>query len=638
MIVKMSGLVFREEFSNMTENIKIFISCHKKCYIPKHELLVPIQVGSALSSKRFEGMFHDDEGENISEKNKSYCELTAQYWAWKNAEADYYGFFHYRRYMSFADETFDHNKFEDVEMEYLTDHALEKLNLDKDVMVQKINQYDIIATTPVYLNKLNEILHTNFDQYVKTPYQYKEDLEVLLDIIKENYPDYYKIAYEYIYKLPYGYYCNMFIMKKELFMEYSEWLFDILEEHEKRRDYSDYSVEGYRISGFLAERLFGIYYEYIKRQKKYKTCELQRTLFRNVDVPEEIKPAFDNNNIPIIIATNDYYAPYISTLLLSIKVTASEKNNYDIIILSHDIIEDNKKKLFDMISEKTNFSLRFADPGVFLDGYKLFTRGHFSVETYYRLVLPEMLRDYDKVLYIDVDMVTTADLAELYATDVKGYLLAAAYDPDTAGLYNGYQPDKKEYMDKELALDNPYHYFQAGTLVMNLEEFRKTYTTEQILDVASSKEWQLLDQDILNKLCEHKVKILDMSWNVMYDYGHVRINEIIKLAPKWLNEMYMEARKNPKIIHYAGPEKPWLFPEGDFAEIFWEYAKQTPYYEVMLYRMACFAANRINEINDVYKVTNRNKSYNVVAKTIRCLFLYGPKHMFKEIGKAWGKK
>ena len=118
----------------MTENIKIFISCHKKCYIPKHDLLVPIQVGSALSNKRFANMLHDDEGENISEKNKSYCELTAQYWAWKNAEADYYGFFHYRRYMSFADETLEHNKFEDVEMEYLTDNALEKLNLDNMIL------------------------------------------------------------------------------------------------------------------------------------------------------------------------------------------------------------------------------------------------------------------------------------------------------------------------------------------------------------------------------------------------------------------------------------------------------------------------------------------------------------------------
>ena len=86
--------------------IKIYIACHKPCHIPKNDLLFPIQVGAAISNNRLEGMLHDDEGDNISAKNKSYCELTAQYWAWKNDEADYYGFFHYRRYFSFPQPSF----------------------------------------------------------------------------------------------------------------------------------------------------------------------------------------------------------------------------------------------------------------------------------------------------------------------------------------------------------------------------------------------------------------------------------------------------------------------------------------------------------------------------------------------------
>lgn len=614
----------------MKSNIKIFISCHKKCYIPKHDLLFPIQVGAARSKVRFPNMLHDDEGDNISEKNQSYCELTAQYWAWKNADADYYGFFHYRRYMSFAEKPFAANRFQDVELEYLTDQALEKLNLDKEQMIHKINQYDIIATSPVNLPELHRSLHNNLDQYVRTPYQYKEDIDVLLDIIKERYPDYYNTAYRYFYKEKYGYYCNMFIMSRKLFMQYSEWMFSILEEHEKRRDYSNYTPAGKRISGYLGERLFGIFYQYMKKQKGCRTCELQRTLFKNVDVPEEITPAFSDKNIPIVIATNNYYAPYISTLLLSIRENSSAGHHYDVLILSHDITDTNKSVLKGILKEKENFSLRFTDPGFLLDGYDLYTRGHFSVETYYRLVLPEMLAAYDKILYIDVDVITTADFAELYNTDVEGFLLAATYDPDTAGLYNGYQPDKKEYMDRELNLEDPYHYFQAGILVMNLKEFRKTFTTRQILEVAASRNWQLLDQDILNKLCEHRIKVLDMSWNVMYDYAGIRIREIIGLAPDWLYQEYIEARRHPKVIHYAGPEKPWLFPEGDFAEVFWSYAKQTPYYEIMLYRMACYAANKERE----KQCSGRKKS--VIYRTVRCLFVYGPKHTLREIRRELG--
>ena len=80
-------------------DIKLFVCCHRQEEVPKYPLLYPIQVGAALSEVRFPKFLYDDTGENISEKNRSYCELTAQYWAWKNVQADYYGFFHYRRYL-----------------------------------------------------------------------------------------------------------------------------------------------------------------------------------------------------------------------------------------------------------------------------------------------------------------------------------------------------------------------------------------------------------------------------------------------------------------------------------------------------------------------------------------------------------
>ena len=80
--------------------IQLFVCCHQPSFVPEHPLLVPIQVGAALAEERFPGFLQDDVGaDNLSAKNRSYCELTAQYWAWKHAEADFYGFFHYRRYL-----------------------------------------------------------------------------------------------------------------------------------------------------------------------------------------------------------------------------------------------------------------------------------------------------------------------------------------------------------------------------------------------------------------------------------------------------------------------------------------------------------------------------------------------------------
>lgn len=597
-------------------DIKIFVSCHKECFTPEQKFLYPIQVGTINAKKRFEGMLHDDEGENISEKNPMYCELTAQYWAWKNAEADYYGFFHYRRYMSFSDEKFEENNFSDVPIKYLDDSVYKKLCLDEETMSRKIMQYDVIATTAVELKKLNRTLKSNYYQYEITPYQYAEDLDVMLDIIKEKYPEMYQSAYEYLHNSTIGYYCNMFIMKKELFKEYSEWLFTILEEHEKRRDYSNYDIDGYRVSGYLGERLFGIYYDFLKKQGKYKCCELQRTLFSNVDKREKMKPAFSENNVAIGLAANDYFVPYMATLIQSIVENSSKENNYDLIVLSGDIREVNKKILKEMIGNRNNFSIRFIDPTYLIEGYTFFMRGHFSLETYYRLVLPELLQDYDKILYLDSDMVAEADVAELYREDIQGYLLAACRDADTAGLYNGFEPEKKKYTDTVLKLKNPYEYFQAGTLLMNLDEFRKTYSTKEILEFAVSENWQLLDQDILNKLCEDRVKYVDMSWNVMVDYAGIRINKIIRLAPQWLNKLYMESRQNQKIVHYAGPEKPWLQPEMDMGKAFWKYARKTPYYEDMLFRMSCFQAT--------YHSAGNGKAKNGLIKGgIQCIRDHG---------------
>lgn len=597
-------------------DIKIFVSCHKECFIPNQKFMYPIQVGSKNAKKRFENMIHDDEGVNISEKNPMYCELTAQYWAWKNADADYYGFFHYRRYMSFSEKKYEENPFCDVEMKYLDDNVYEKLCLTEETMVGKIKQYDIIATTPVNLKKLNKTLKSNYYQYAITPYQYAEDLDVVLDIIKEKYPDMYDSAYKYLHNSIIGYYCNMFIMKRELFKEYSEWLFTILEEHEKRRDYSDYDIDAYRVSGYLGERLFGIYYDYMKKQGRYRCCELQRTLFANVDKREDIKPAFDSNNIAVGLAANDYFVPYMATMLESIIENSSDCNNYDIIIFTGDIREVNRKILRNMIKNHNNFSIRFIDPTYLIDGYTFFIRGHFTVETYYRLVLPELLQNYEKILYLDSDMVTEADVAELYHEDVEGYLLAACRDADTAGLYNGYEPEKKKYTDEVLKLKKPYEYFQAGTLLMNLDEFRKTYSTKEILEFAASEEWQLLDQDILNKLCEGRVKYVDMSWNVMVDYMGIRINRIIRLAPQWLNKLYMKSRQHQRIIHFAGPEKPWLHPEMDMGKIFWKYARNTPYYEDMLFRMSYSQAAYLDD-------KTQKKKRGLVRGGVHCIRDHG---------------
>lgn len=604
--------------------IKILVACHKQ--VPKFnsDIITQIQVGAANNKVKFEQMLYDNSGDNISKKNPYYCELTAQYWAWKNLDADYYGFFHYRRYLNFSSKKYSVDSWGNVLEEKISQKMKEKYDLTDDKIIKSVEGYDLIIAEEKSIRKMPGNSRTVYEQYKNGNSLHINDLNIVCEIINTKYPEYREDLKKYLNGTT-TCLCNMYIMKKDLFFEYMQWLFDILTEFELRADMSDYSIEGLRTPGHLAERLLTLFYFHVKRTRHLQIKTLQTVVVLNTDYhqQEKILPAFQDNNVAVALASNDYFVPYMSTLLQSIQEHSSKGWNYDILIITQDISEKNRSILKKQLAAADNFSIRFLDPTEFIEGYHFFVRGHFSMETYYRLVLPELLPQYNKILYLDSDMVVQDDIAKLYREDVNGYLLAACHDADTAGLYNGYEPDKKDYTDCVLKLKKPYQYFQAGTLLINLEEFRHTYTVEEILKFAASQKFQLLDQDILNKLCEEKVKFVDMAWNVMVDFGGIRQSQIISLAPKWLNDLYKESRKQPKIIHYAGPEKPWLYPEMDFGIEFWKYAKKSPYYESMLYRMS------VHHVHAICGNMKSGRRHPTVRSGIQCIRDHGFRYTVK---------
>lgn len=567
-------------------NIKIFVSSHKPTAVVKDSIFYPIQVGAGIKGRtKIQGFRYDNEGENISELNPKFCELTALYWAWKNCDAEYYGFFHYRRYFSFSNNHFPTDVWGNVIADSIDENFAEKYQLNHETIIREVEKYDIILPEKKDITSMPNMGKNMRDQYSGSGYLHQEDLDIMLSVLSEKYPDYLGCAKEYL-KGKKTYLCNMFIMRKEIFNDYCNWLFDILFECEKRINYDNYSVEALRTPGHLAERLLNIYLARNNSDNHYKIKELQTVVILDTDETPIYKPAFKKNNIAIALSANDYYSPYMATVLTSIRENSKGQNNYDIFIMHKDISPTNQTRLLNIFNNRSNFMLRFIDISKYQGRFeKLFLRGHFTIETWFRLLMPEIMPLYDKVLYIDSDLVVCDDLATLYNTDIDGFLLAACRDADTAGLYNGVEPGKKEYMDNILKIKNPYEYFQAGVILFNLAEFRKQFTTDEMLKYASSYEWELLDQDVLNNLAQGRVKYVDMSWNVMFDWNNYRIKEIISRAPKALSDEYNKAHENPRIIHYAGPDKPWHQPLSDYAEVFWKYARMTVFYEEIILRM-----------------------------------------------------
>ena len=187
-------------------------------------------------------------------------------------------------------------------------------------------------------------------------------------------------------------------------------------------------------------------------------------------------------------------------------------------------------------------------------------------------------------MYLDCDMVTNRDISELYDIDISDCIIGAVRDVDVAGQVNLNKNNWEDYAINSLKLDSPYDYFQAGVLIINLDRLRETVNTEIMIELAISNKWRCLDQDVLNIVCKNQICYIPQQWNTLMSWKEQERSrmQIIKMAPRELYGEYMEARKNPYIIHFAGYQKPWDVVDCDFADYFWKYAKLSPYYPQFL--------------------------------------------------------
>lgn len=240
----------------MNNKMKILVCTHKPGFVLQDEIYTPIQVGKALSNIDL-GCLGDDGGDNISLKNKEYCELTAMYWAWKNLKnLDVIGLCHYRRYfdlnasfLSVYSNDISEKDFKNTDFK-TTDRRIKEILSEYDIILPKFWRIPWSVKRDFYIS-VNE-----------------EDLEILGRVIFRKYPDYMD-SYEKFCLGNRRTGCNMLITSKKIFNDYAEWLFDILFEVERYVKLSSYTYYR-RIFGFMAEILLPVYCE--KNKLKIKEC------------------------------------------------------------------------------------------------------------------------------------------------------------------------------------------------------------------------------------------------------------------------------------------------------------------------------------------------------------------------------
>ncbi|MBQ9743823.1 MAG: glycosyltransferase family 8 protein [Clostridia bacterium] len=262
--------------------------------------------------------------------------------------------------------------------------------------------------------------------------------------------------------------------------------------------------------------------------------------------------------VPIFFSCDDNYIPFLGVAIKSLIENTSMDNEYFIFVLHSKMSIRNMKIITAM--EKENVSICFIDVSEKLIKYgeKLNLRDYYTVSIYFRIFIPDMFPEFKKAIYLDADMVILEDIAKLYNIELGGNLLAGVPDAIIAS-----RQEFRDYAELGCGIYPYTKYFNSGMMLMNLDAMREFGLEGKFEHLFNTYRFETVcpDQDYLNVICKDRVLYIDEGWDKMAIDG---------------------SYENPMIVHYNNFAKPWQQDGINYADQFWKYAKDTPYYEEIM--------------------------------------------------------
>lgn len=308
-------------------------------------------------------------------------------------------------------------------------------------------------------------------------------------------------------------------------------------------------------------------------------------------VDEDILKPIYKKSVNIVFSTDLNYVSYLSVAIQSIISNSSLENDYDIIILQNNMFDYQKRFLLSMVHNKPNISIRFFDMNEYIRKYqldKLFIVNHITISAYFRLFVGKIFAAYKKILYLDCDLVLTRDIAQLFSMDIEEYPIAAVKDTvisnflNVSGFNNQRWQSFNKYMFETLGFSNSKEYFNSGVMIIDIDKFNEI-DFDYLIDLAKRNNEFFHDQNVLNVAFENNYYQLPAIWNFQWNVKFHSINECYKsMLPNDVLALYEDYDIMPAIIHYTSHEKPWKNPYHSFANIWWQYARKSPFYEIIL--------------------------------------------------------
>lgn len=338
---------------------------------------------------------------------------------------------------------------------------------------------------------------------------------------------------------------------------------------------------------------------------------------RSFMLNSSISPAFARDNVPVVLAINNMYAPYAGVFIQSLLDHASERNNYDIIILERDISEENKHLLKSLAIGHGNVSVRFYDPSPLFASFNYVDEEHyFPLEIFYRIVAPHILNYPGRIITIDADTLLKTDIARLLDEDLGGCCVGGT--SKAPSIYNdclinrtvlfsaGNRTQRaRDYWQNVYGLDyenlqSYKDFLYAGVLLFDCDKYRREVDVETILNTAQQENYLYPEEDVLYALMKGKIKLIDLAWNVVLP----RNRPAGVPSSKMLNEIYNENEvlkrvyDQPYLLHWGGKPKPWVCPDIPYGSEWWQTALRTPFVGHIFSRM-------------IFELEKRRKYYKI---------------------------
>ena len=301
--------------------------------------------------------------------------------------------------------------------------------------------------------------------------------------------------------------------------------------------------------------------------------------------------------IPIVFAIDNNYAPMLHVTIRSIIAHASADYDYHIHIMYENLSAEYQRSLQSMQTANVQIQFDFVGDTVKKYANVMHYKYYGSNAIYYRVFIPEIFTQYDKVIYLDSDVVLNADISEFYNTQLGDKFVAGAL----CEIVNG-MPVFINYAKKFLGIGNDQPcYFNSGVLLMNCAKMREVHFIDKFFALANEYKLEVCpDQDYYNLLCHGKSVILPNIWNKMPITG----------SKEKLAEL--------KLVHYNVFGKPWQQKGVLYEELFWEHAKNTPMYEKLLsmreqFKGADVGGEKVNTLAEL-ATELANRGDNILAK------------------------